>query len=83
MGFGKLIKPTKQKVKGFVIFLVGIIAFHVANTLILNSLSRSWGVEKYTAFMSGWTYPIISLSLLIVWFYILISIIYLMAKKKS
>jgi hypothetical protein len=86
MNFIKIVKPSKPKIKGFILFLIGMFVFKIINYLIRISLSRNLGPEGYINFIGSLTGIIlyISLSLLyFTWIYILIAFIYSLAKKKN
>jgi len=81
-----LLKPTKPKIHGFILFIIGSIVFASIKWFVNIYLSRNLNPEEYLAFFSGYKgiiYTIVLYFLYLVWIYILIAIIYSMAKRKD
>jgi len=83
MGF---LKPTKPKIYGFILFIIGMFAFTGIEWSMKIILSRSLSPENYARFMvsiTGLSLYVFGFILYLIWIYILISIVYSMAKKKD
>ncbi len=75
-----LLRPTKSKLKGFMLFMIGLFLFNLVHYAINLYIFRKYGAGFYGVYASySWIFTILSS----VWIYLLICIIFSIAKKKS
>ena len=81
MKIKELLKPTKPKLKGFLFFIVGLFLFNLVHYAINLYIARKYSPEFYGIFQASysWIFTILSF----IWIYLLICIVFSMAKKKS
>lgn len=88
MNIKEFIKPTKQKIYIFVILIIGLkIIPSVSEFIYLAFLSRTLGPEKLGDFLifksTNIPYILITNTIYLLWFYLIVSIIVNISKKKS
>ena len=89
MKFISLIKPTKQKIFGFLLFFGGIVLFKLLEGILGRIIVNKVGISGYGELLMGKSglglglYTIISWLLYLFWIYILVVIIQNRVKKKS
>lgn len=75
-----LLKPTKPKLKGFLFFIFGIFLFKIIHYIINFYVARKYGPSLYGSYVSyDWIFTILSY----IWIYLLICMVFSIAKKKS
>jgi hypothetical protein len=86
MNIKDIFKPTKLKIYGLFILIIGFLIPKIINFFIHSYYARNLGPEKYQIFLnslqSNSAWNIVLLVLGIIWYYILVSIIIYLSKKK-
>jgi hypothetical protein len=82
MDIKEIFKPTKMKIIGLVILLIGGIISGLINFYFFAHWARILGPEGYMNFINSFKPRIFQWVFSVIWSYILISIILYIAKKK-
>lgn len=88
MNAKEFIKPTKQKIYIFIILIIGLNIFpSIIEFFFLVFIARILGPEEFHDFLifksTNITYILISNTIYLLWFYLIVSIIVNISKKKS
>ncbi len=85
MTLANIIKPTKDKIYGLAILIVGFIVLQLIPSFIIGFIAQSSTPSSYGNFITGWgatALGIVFLVLYIVWAYVVIGFVSTRKNKK-
>jgi len=86
MGIKEFIKPTRLKIYGLLVLMIGAVIPALISFIINMYYAQTLGPEGYQSFVSSLqtnsSFSIILLFVYLIWYYILATVIISLAKKK-